>query len=241
MWKWVKQLWLVALLATGCELPAFGGFSDSPPTPAPPDDILTYTVPVYSKSLQPGDKIPGAALQYVQPLGEGYETLIGGQRAVKRAGDSFAWRGIVAPGVAGNYNLRLTTVILGGLVAGGQIQFSILNPQPAYVTDISLQTANAELHFANLPLQYLVPLEGMIPGSSLRYDQMISGDNNVGGGQTMAKLSGNDGYPYYAVGDSIIWNGQLRPNVFVRHNFRIVDIDERWIRVAGISELWIDE
>ena len=220
-------------------LPKIG--NDSPPaSPTPLGDIISYTVAVYSKTLHPGDKIPGTALEYIQPDNGAFQVRINGQLATKRNGDSFAWKGVVAPGVIGNYNLRLTSLLRGELVAAGQIHFNVLNPQPTTVADFETQIVNASVHHSNIPLQYNVPAGRQIPGTALVFEQMVDG-STAGIGQTMAQLSGTEEYPYFATGDSITWQGQLRPNLLVKHTFRIVQISSANLLIVGTTELWIHE
>ena len=69
-----------------------------------------------------------------------------------------------------------------------------------------------------------------VPGTTLVYE----GEQDQG-----AELSGTNGYPYRALGDSLIWIGRLRGNVIVRYSLRVAALSENSLRLLGTAELWI--
>jgi hypothetical protein len=69
-----------------------------------------------------------------------------------------------------------------------------------------------------------------IPGTTLVY----AGETDQG-----AAFSGTAQYPYRALGDSLIWLGQLRGNVYVRHNLRVVTYSANSLTLGGTAEIWV--
>ncbi len=231
---WTFYLFAGVLLLTSlaCSLPSFGGGSGVEPTPTPPGDSITFTVPAYTVGLQPGDLVPGTRLQYVGRNGDAFDVVIDGLPAVKRTGDSFIWDGILAPGVFANYNLRLATVIFGEMRVAGPVKLTILNPTPVERTDNTPLTA--QLGFSNAVISYYVPVGYGIPGTTAVYQGLRNGS----GGQ-QAEFSGLTNYPYIAAGDSLIWQGYLRDNFIVAYNLRALSVSEEGVRFAGTAELFI--
>jgi hypothetical protein len=219
-----------------CALPGRG---DNRPqaTATPPGDSLVFTLPVYTFNMEPGSTVPGTRLEYVSRDEGIYNVRIDGLAAQKRTGDSFIWNGVVAPGVYGNYNLRITTAILGGLPVAGPVNITIFNPSPVERASTPINE-EIYLNFGTILVNYMVPQGWQIPGTSLVFDGIIiqgEGDQAT----RLAQLSGLSGYPYLALGDSLVWTGNLRDNVVVRYNLRALGIDEGGLRLDGTAELWI--
>lgn len=232
---WMYGILSVALAA--CSLVAGIGSSGPPPSPTPPGDTLSYTIPAYTVSLSPGDMVPRTRLQYIEHTNEGYLVKIDGLEATKRTGDSFYWSGVVAPGVYANYNLRLTTDVFGKLPAAGPVEIIIFNPEPAELA-LPADLAAAAPVYNNIVVDYQVPPGMTIPGSTVVYEGMIT----QGEGQRavdLAWLSGMSGYPYLALGDSLVWVGRVRENVYVRYSMRVTTLNEYGLRLSGTAELWI--
>lgn len=229
---------LLGSLACGnLTLPDFSPATSTPaPVPTPLGDTLQFDIPAYTIRLLPGESVPGANLHYIDRGEEGYRVVIDNLEAIKRAGDSFIWSGVVAPGVYANYNLRLTTAVFGGLPVGGSVEVIVLYPEPQeQALPASLDDS---IHYTNAVVNYVVPAGRPVPGTTLRYE----GVEAVGVGNESARLArftGTNGYPYLAAGDSLVWTGELRENVYVRYNLRAISIDENNIRLAGSAELWV--
>ena len=224
--------------ALACAIPQIGGRAEPTPVPAPTPmgDTLILMVPLYRIGLEPGAAVPGAELSYVGQSSGGYDVIIGGLAANKRSGDSFSWQGVVAPGVIANYNLRLTTTLLGRLVAAGPVTLNVFNPLPVATNVVPAESEG--LYYNNIAMQYLVPPGRAIPVTTLIYEGIIEPGGPENLAEQMAYLSGVEGYPYFAFGDSIGWTGKLRHNVTIRYSFRVVSMDENGLRVAGSAELW---
>lgn len=205
-----------------------------PPTPV--GDTISFLVPAYAINLDPGETVPGTRLTYVGRSGDDYEASIDGLTALKRTGDSLYWSGVVAPGVFGNYNLRLTTAIFGGLPVAGPVELIVFNPEPFELA--SDAEPDTFLHYGNLVMDYKVPVGVAVPGTTLFFEGVETqgiGDQS----SQLARFRGLQGYPNIAVGDSLVWMGRLRENVLVRYNLRALSFDERAIHLVGTGDLWI--
>jgi hypothetical protein len=235
---------LLALPVLACRVPDIPAVPSIPgvvaPTPVssptPVGDTISYLVPAYATRLEPGETVPGTQLTYIGNTGDGYEVSIGGQRAIKRTGDSFYWSGVIAPGVFANYNLRLTAGFFGGMPVGGPVEVIVFYPDPGPLP-LDGEPA-ASLHLANIVIDYHVPLNNAIPGTTLVYE----GPESQGPGSqsaTLARIGGLSGYPNLARGDSLVWTGMLRENVVVRYNLRVISFNEASIRFVGTGEMWI--
>jgi hypothetical protein len=217
---------LLALTVLACDLPGLRQ-DPTPAAPVPLGDTISFNVPFYSVGLEPGATVPGTRLLYIGPRDDGYDVLMDGLPAFKRSGDSFSWNGIVAPGVYARYHLRLATTLLGRLVAAGPVELFILYPNPVELP--TLEVAGTAYHFDRVPVQYLVPQGGAIPGTTVIFQSQT---------EEGAWLSGA-GHPYRAPGDSVVWVGRLRDNVTIRYNLRVVRIERSGLRLVGEVELWV--
>ncbi len=227
---------LLALTALACSTADLPGISQPTvePTPTLPGDTLKLTAPVFTYTLAPGETIPGTQLTYVGPDGDAFDVLINNLPAVKRAGDSFIWSGIVAPGVFANYNLRLTTNILGGLPVAGPVELVVLSPQPVETGTLPAETPR--LRYGEIAINYLVPTGREIPGTTLVYQGL---SQPAGGGDLLGLLSGGQGYPYLATGDSLVWTGRVRDKVYLRYNLRAASVTQENLRLLGTAEMWV--
>ncbi len=226
---------LCVLLLTGCSLVGLGSSSPSA-TPTPLGDTLSLTIPAYSVSLDPGDIVPGTRLQYVGRTGDTYQVSIDGLSATKRAGDSFIWNGVVAPGVYASYSLRLIMAVFGPLRVAGPVTITVFNPQP--VEAALPANLDSRLAFNNAVINYLVPVGRSVPGTTLVY----AGLSTQGEGDQvnrLAQLTGLSGYPYLALGDSLTWSGWVRDNTYLRYSLRVAGLNEEGLRLAGTAQLWL--
>lgn len=225
---------LLGLVSLACTVP-FIGPQEPPPTPTPVGDTITYKIPppAFVYNLAPGEFVPGTRLEYVGKNGDAYDVRIDGLAARKRIGDSFIWSGTVAPGVFANYNLKLTTEVLGKLPVAGSVELLVFNPAPAEVSSVPTETT--QLHYNLITANYQMPPGHLIPGTTLTYVGMTTQ-----AGSEVAELSGLTGYPYLARGDSLVWMGRLLDNVHVRYDWRVLDIDEYGLNLTGTAELWIN-
>lgn len=236
LWALPAFIWLLVLASLACAVPGTGPAAPAA-TPTPMGDTIVFTIPAFGYNLAPGDKVPGTGLQFVDRQGDAYEVSIDGQTALKRAGDSFFWSGVLAPGVFANFNLRLTTSVFGSMPVAGLVELIVLNPQP--IEELGVPDGTGKFRFANVVADYTVPVGYLVPGTTAVFEGV---EERGQGGQTVrfARISGMAGYPYLALGDSFAWTGRIRENVHLAYNLRVTTLNEQSVRLTGTAELWVD-
>jgi hypothetical protein len=228
----VAFVFLLVMASIACAFLPDDSPTEVPATAEPtlPDNVLPFLVPLYSTTLEPGERVPGTQMIYTGQNGDTYNVSIDGLQVAKRVGDSFTWRGVVAPGVIARYNLRLSpTFVSDSLLVGGPVELLVFNPIAVELSNTDT-TSGAVLHFDNMAVDFSVPKGSNIPGTSLVFE----GQTDQG-----AQLSGTTGFPYRALGDSLIWIGRLRGNVIVRYNLRTSAISDESLRLIGTADLWV--
>ncbi len=194
--------------------------------PRPPSGTLTYKGPLELKA-EPGKNLPGTDILYVGVSDKMAEFKIGGQRALKKVGDSLDWQGTPTPGVRLDLNLRILLISEQALHAGGTIDMEVENPTPrAMALDTGSQAK------FSVPVTYGVERGENIPGTLLVYQER---DAEKG-----AKLGGIADYPYRKMGDSLVWEGKLRDNVSLKLDLRVLFFNENSLRVGGVATLWLE-
>jgi hypothetical protein len=231
--KSLAGFWLVlCVTALACTIPGTGS-GETAVTPTPAGDTMTFLIPAYTYSLEPGNTVPGSQLQYVGKTGDLHDVRIDGEPAQKRVGDSFIWNGIVAPGVFAKYNLRLAPDFLGPLPVAGPVEVTVLNPVAAPLP-LMPDWPNA-IRYNNIVMAHNVPVGWTIPGTTLVYDGV-----STQGQVDSARLTGLTGHPLFALGDSITWIGSLQENVAIRYTFRVVNFNENSLQLGGTAELLVN-
>lgn len=230
MAKLIKQFGLLVILLAlstmACAIPGINLNPTPPIQPTPEGDTLFFRA-TFSTPLEPGAAIPGTRIVYVQDMGDLHEFTIDGLQAIRQPGDSLTWRGVMAPGVFGDYRLRLRADFLGRLQADGPVEIAVLNPAPVEIPPT--QTPAAAIHMQGIAADYYVPQGARIPGTTLIYEGMRN---------DLAELSGTAGYPFFAREDSLLWSGKLRDNVYIRYNLRVSSLNEDGLSLTGTAELW---
>lgn len=225
-------LLVFCLTALACTIPGTGS-EETAVTPTPVGDSMTFLIPAYTYSLEPGDTVPGSQLQYVGKTGDLHDVKIDGEPAQKRVGDSFIWNGIVAPGVFAKYNLRLAPDFLGPLPVAGPVEVTVLNPVAAPLP--AMPDWPTAIRYNNIVMAHNVPAGWTIPGTTLVYDGV-----STQGQIDSARLTGLAGHPLFALGDSITWIGSLQDNVAIRYTFRVVNFNENTLQLGGTAELLVN-
>jgi len=187
---------------------------------------LTYKLPtVLTVGL--GEALPGTDLVYSEHSEDGAVFLVGGQRALKRQGDSLTWEGEPVAGAKVKLDLRVAWYNEQSVHLAGTAHVTVngANPQalpPATESPIKYSGAVA----------YSLAKGALIPGTLLSF---------VGQHEQGAELGGlpeND-YPYRHAGDSILWEGHLRDDVHIKLELRVIQYSERTLRVGGLVTLWL--
>lgn len=229
-WRVGGMVWALVWLTACAQLSGALNRATLPP-PTPMGDTLALTAPTFSIELLAGRNVPGTQLYYLRQRDNAYEVSIDGQTILKRPGDSFAWRGVVAPGVYGVYNLRLQPIYLSNLQALGSVELTILNPTPVEV--FSLAGTTAPIYFPSIPIDYRVPAQRVIPGTNYVY-MGLTGDF-----VQLARV-GEGVLPLYAVGDTLVWQGRLRDNVTARFDLVIGSAEsDGALNLRGSATVWI--
>jgi hypothetical protein len=187
---------------------------------------LTYTAP-FEIGIAAGDFLPGTELQYQGIADDMAEVYIKGKRALKQKADSLSWEGQVRDGVSLDLELRVLWFDESTLHVGGTAKVT--------VTGIDAQATTppqeAALMFGNAPVLYTVKKDRAIPGTLLIYE----GKTDDG-----AELGGMDDYPYRKIGDSIVWTGALKENIWLRLDVRVTVYTDEILTVTGFASLWIE-
>jgi hypothetical protein len=184
---------------------------------------LSYSLPT-TITVAKGKAVPGTDVVYEGVDDESAIMLVKGQRALKRKGDSLDWSGTQADGVAVKLTLRVAWFSEQevNLVGVAKITVDGANPQAGAISTTSSTKYTG-------PVAYSVNQGQRIPGSTVSY---------VGHGDEGAQLGGIQDYPYRKAGDSIFWEGTLRPGVFIRLELRVAQYDDKALRLAGLATVW---
>ena len=241
----MKRLGLILLLLLiGCvdvnvpdsllpeiKLPPILGSPTPQPAPTPVGDILEFVIPQprANYSLAPNQRIPGSQLEFVSKQDGVFSVRIDGFEAQKQDGDTFPWRGVIAPGVLANYDLRLLPTFRDdSLTANGSVGLTVFDPQP--VEQLIPANGSDALIFENIAIDYLVPIGRTIPGTTLLFDSEANG---------FAEFSGTSGLPRYAINDTLRWGGAIRPNVFIQYDVQLIGLEVNGLRIRGTATLTI--
>jgi hypothetical protein len=192
-----------------------------------PQNTLTYTGPM-EKSVPAGSFLPRTNIKYVGVTPDKTaEVNISGQRAFKRIGDSLEWKGSFLNGVEVQLRDRILWYSDQRLQLVGTIGLTIDNvsPKPSPIPQISdKSTPNLIVH--KVPVIYQVKRGEAIPGTNLIYQ------GKTEKGVQLAGLP-NDEYPYRLVGDTISWQGQIRPQVYLDLLLRTVAYNDNNLDLTG--------
>lgn len=215
-----KKKWWV-LVALGVLLVVGAGClrrsKDNPST-------LTFNLPT-TVTIQKNGQLPGTNIGYQGMSQEGANVLIDGQQALKRRGDSLDWQGRLYEGVDADLNLRVLWYTEDSLRLVGTAKVVVANSNPRPVPIVT----TSPIKYSG-PVAYGLAKGAVIPGSTLTYE---------GKTEDGAKLGGISEYPYRKEGDSILWEGELRPGVYSELNLRVVQYDDNSLRVVGLVTLWV--
>lgn len=217
-WRWAIRGWVI--LAVGLLIAAFlvGGCSQG-------QGGLVYTGPT-ELTVEAGKFVPGTPIQFVGATAKGAEVRIEGEPAFKQLGDSLIWQGEVVPGVRLSVNLRILHISEARLVTGGVVTVEVQAAQP----QAGPARTDRPVRYT-LPVTYKVDKGKTIPGTTVRY---VGTEEGKG-----ARLEGLEGYPYRAIGDSILWEGHLTPSVDVQQTLRVLFFNDRFLQVLGTATLYI--
>lgn len=187
---------------------------------------LVYTAP-FELGIAAGSSLPGSGLQYSGVADGRAEVYINGQRALKQKADSLSWSGEVREGVSLDLESRVLWFDEATLHVGGTVKVTVAG---AAIQSATLPQETA-LTFSNAPVAYTVKRGENIPGTLLTYE----GKSDEG-----AKLGGTGDYPYRKGGDSIVWAGAIKDNVWLQVTLRVGVYTDQTLAVAGLASVWIE-
>ncbi len=187
--------------------------------------VLSYSGPT-EITVKAGEFVPGTPIQYLGQNEQGARFLIEGQEAIKLVGDSLKWSGSVTPSVHLSVNLRILHISPEQVVTSGLVSIGLdnISPQRSDVDE------NRPVRYT-LPVTYKIDKGDSIPGTAIRY---VGEEKDKG-----AKLEGVEGYPYRAIGDSILWDGKLLNNVDLQLNVRVLFYNDAFMQVLGTATIGI--
>lgn len=213
--------WLILVVILGTVL---GGCSFIPGAGGESGGSLTYDGAT-QHGIGPGETIPGTNIQFIRNTGEGAEVLIDDQRAIKKVGDSLDWKGTVAPGVDVSMPQRIALITDDRLQTVGTVRVRVagVNPVPGAAP------AGGRYSY-KVTSGYTVRKGERVPGTTLVYEQKTDQG---------AQFGGTTDYPYRRVGDSVMWQGQLAPGVYLDTTFRVVAYTDDIVTLAGLATILV--
>lgn len=196
-----------------------------------PDGALLLAGPTASR-LAAGERLPGADITYLRVEGENAVFEIAGMRSPRRMGDAVDFSG-EWPGLPGStYQVR--TRIYGYTAEG----VWLAGVQQLLVPDVTPERGGQLQDGVTLRFPFVdgVQADGLdtIAGTTFGY---------MGKYARGAQLSGvpEGEYPYRAVGDSIVWEGTLRPHVGAAFDLRTLAYGRESLRVGGTVAVTLPE
>lgn len=173
-----------------------------------------------------GETIPGTDIQLVSINEQGAEFLIDGLRANRAIGDSLdyegPWRG--ANGVTYSLRLRVYNIGSNSVRAAGVHRLVVENIQPVE------QQVNLTGTTVSVPYAASVNTGQTMKGLTFGYAQSTDRGAEITGLPA-------DVFPYRKLGDSIVWEGQLRPDILIEYNLRVLLYNNSNLQVGGIATL----
>lgn len=194
--------------------------------PAPGEGEVAYSG-VDQVRLTPGEFLPGASVSLVS-LESGQAVFAfaqEGQRVLK-PGDAVRYEGPwhEMPGTEFHYSGRVIRVSDQNVLVGGFYSLNVhgVDPLPG-----NTQVNNGDVYGVVLS----AATEGEIAGTSLLYQgRAEGGEARIAGLETGT-------HPLFSVGDSLDWSGQLRSDLRVRYNLRVVFYTRDFIVLGGTVTL----
>ena len=191
-----------------------------------PVSTLTYSGPT-EQTVPMGQTLDGSDIRYVAYSDEGAEVTIGGQRAIKKTGDSLDWKGSPVAGVDVALALRVLSANSQRLMTVGTVKLTVRDVAP-----VAAPFPDKPLYSYQVAVTYNVRRGATIPGTLISYE----GKTDEG-----AKLGGVSGYPYRKLGDSIGWEGRLRENAYLDMTVRVIAYTDDFIQVGGLATVGLVE
>ena len=211
-------------------IPDLSSFGDVPGLDAlgslqtPPGGIA-FQGPI-EMGLTPGETIPGTYMTLVSTTesADGAEFEIGGLHSTRRLGDSLDYDGewLGMQDISYHLRLRIYRIGDGEVRAAGVHRLIIENIEP------QIEPVDATTPTLRFPHAVTAAAGEQFPGMTLGY----AGQDERG-----AILSGlaEGEYPYRKLGDSVEWEGRLRPDVAVEYQLRMLYYQDASATIGGVA------
>ncbi len=194
------------------------------------ENAIAFTGPTEMR-IEIGEFIRGTDIQLTEVVDGRAEFLFSGLRAERIAGDSLDFDG-PWPNIGGvDYLLRLRVyqVTEEYVRAAGVHRMVIEGIQPIHQPAMALQENTLK-----------IPYTGSVgPGDQLKGTTF----GYIGHGERGAEISGIPAgdFPFRKTGDSLRWQGMLRPDLPSQFDLRIINYGESSVQVAGIVSLQLPD
>ncbi len=217
------------------DLPDLSDIADLPqlvdlPSVDVADNAIAFTGPTEMR-IEVGEFIRGTDIQLTGIVDSRAEFLFSGLRAERIAGDSLDFDG-PWPHIGGvDYLLRLRVYHMTEeyVRAAGVHRLVIQGVQPIHQPAMALQENTLK-----------IPYTGSVgPGDQLKGTTF----GYIGHGEQGAEISGIPAgdFPFRKTGDSLRWQGMLRPDLPSQFDLRIVNFGDYSVQVAGIVSLQLPD
>lgn len=208
------------------QIPGLPELSDLPAFSGEPG-VLTFQGPM-ERSIAIGERIPGTDIELVSVTDQSAQFRIAGYDAPRSRGDSLDFDGEWAaiPGVEYTVRLRVYHIGSDSVRAAGVHRMVVENIQPA------IGQAPQTEQYIRLPFSISADNDQLFKGMSLGY---------LGSSERGAEISGLPGneYPFRKTGDTVVWEGTLRPDIPARYNLRLLFYTEQGARLGGTVSLYL--
>ena len=178
-----------------------------------------------------GDFIRGTDIQLGAIVDGRAEFLFSGLRAERIAGDSLDFDG-AWPNISGvDYTLRLRVYRLaeGYVRAAGVQRVVIEGIQPLHQPDVAVNEGSPKV-----PYTAFVAMGDVLKGTTFGFAGLAEQGAEISG------IPAGD-FPFRKTGDSLRWQGMLRPDLPCVFNMRIVHYADNSVQVAGIVTLQLPQ
>lgn len=178
------------------------------------------------RRLAIGEGIPGTDIRLVSIGEEGAEFQIGEFRSVRRAGDSLDYDGsfVGVNGISYTLLMRIYRVAGDSVRVAGVHRLVVDNIQPT-PGDVSLRG-----NLLRIPYTASASVGELFKGTTYGYAGLADRGGEISG------LPGNR-FPFHKVGDSVRWEGTLRPDLPIRYELRVLFYSDGSMQIGGVATL----
>jgi hypothetical protein len=223
-------LLLLVVAALSCVLDPIVPTPSITPSPQTGTDYLSYYVPNFAVTLQPGQPLLGTGVFYESRNNTQYNLSVDNKPEFSGGTTTVRWFGMIIPSVFARYDLQLTPVVnTDNLNAAGNVRLVVVRPNPSEIASLPAEIAGA-VRYSGVLVNETAFVGQRIAGTSLHYDGESSG---------AAAFSGTFQSGLRPLGSSIIWYGQLVNNVYIQHNLAVTNISADSVTLEGTADIYV--